>query len=142
MIPLAEELSLGRRFLDMEQRRLGNRLEIEWDVDALPGDAMVMPLILQPLLENAVLHGIQPREEGGLVKVYGRAEPDAIVIMISNPVSLSTDDAQQKMEGNGMALNNIRRRLGLAFGDQASLVTSQGDQQFFSVLTLPLEFVE
>lgn len=142
MIPLVEELSLGRRFLDMEQRRLGDRLQTEWDVQALPEDALVMPLLLQPLLENAILHGVQPREEGGLVKVYGRAEPDSIVIMISNPVPASADDAQLGRESHGMALSNIRRRLALTFGDRASLVTSQSDEQFFSVLTLPLEAVE
>jgi two-component system sensor histidine kinase AlgZ len=139
MIPLAEELSLGRRFLDMEQRRLGDRLQIEWRVEELPENAMVLPLILQPLLENAVLHGIQSREDGGLVKVYGRGEPENIVIMISNPAAVINTDSRTAQDGHGMALNNIRRRLELAFGDRASLVTSQNEEQFYSVLTLPSE---
>jgi two-component system sensor histidine kinase AlgZ len=89
MIPLSEELELGRRFLDMEQRRLGDRLQVEWNVEDLPVSALVLPLILQPLLENAVLHGVQPVEAGGLIRVYGRGETDAIVITISNPIYLN-----------------------------------------------------
>jgi two-component system sensor histidine kinase AlgZ len=139
MIPLADELSLGRRFLSMEQRRLGDRLQVEWTVEDLPEDTFVLPLVLQPLLENAVIHGIQSLEEGGLVKVYGRGEAENIVIMISNPAQANADDSGSVKHGHGMALQNIRRRLDLAFGDRASLVTSQNEGQFFSVLTLPKE---
>jgi len=137
MIRLADELELGRRFLDMEQRRLGERLQLEWEVEELPGAAMVLPLILQPLLENAVIHGVQPREEGGLVRVYGRGESENIVITISNPVAAGVDDIHKNESGHGMALNNIRKRLQLAFGDRASLLTNQDKEQFFSVLTMP-----
>jgi two-component system sensor histidine kinase AlgZ len=139
LIPLSKELSLGRRYLDMEQRRLGERLRIEWDTDELPEDVLVMPLLLQPLFENAVLHGVQPLEDGGLVKVYGRGEAGNIVIMISNPVSATTDDSGTSDNGNGMALRNIRKRLELAFEGRASLVTSQDEDRFFAVLTLPAE---
>ncbi len=136
-IRLAEELSLGRRFLDMEQRRLGDRLEVSWAVDELPGEARVLPLILQPLLENAVTHGIQTREEGGKVKVYGRGVSDSIVITISNPLPANNNDSSISNSSHGMALNNIRKRLELAFGERASLITSQDEEHFYSVLTLP-----
>ena len=133
LISLSEELDLAQRYLQMEQRRLGDRLIVEWRVSALPEGASVLPLILQPLLENAVAHGIQPRTEGGELKVYGRAEKDNIVITISNP--LGPDDTDSS--GHGIALANIRERLELAFGPAASLITHQNDEQFFAVLSLP-----
>ena len=137
MIPLSEELELGRRFLDMEQRRLGERLTVDWDVVELPVQALVMPLLLQPLLENAVTHGIQTSEEGGVVKVYGRGEPGSIVITISNPIGSGAGHTPPNPEHHGMALRNIRKRLDLAFGDRASLLTHQNEEQFFSILTMP-----
>ena len=133
LISLTEELDLARRYLLMEQRRLGDRLRLDWQVSELPEAASVLPLILQPLLENAVAHGIQPRADGGEVKVYGRAEKDNIVITISNPLALDESDSR----GHGMALANIRERLELAFGPNASLITHQNDEQFFAVLSLP-----
>jgi two-component system sensor histidine kinase AlgZ len=135
MIPLSDELGLGRRFLDMEQRRLGSRLQLDWEVDELPGHVMVLPLVLQPLLENAVIHGIQPDENGGKIRVYGRAEAENIVITISN--SMPSETESKPSAGHGMALINIRSRLELAFEDRASLITSQSEEQHFAVLTLP-----
>jgi two-component system sensor histidine kinase AlgZ len=124
---------LARRYLKMEQRRLGERLRVEWRVSELPNGASILPLTLQPLLENAVGHGIQPRTDGGEIKVYGRSEKDRIVITISNP--LGGDEAVRG--GHGMALDNIRERLELAFGPNASLITHQDEAQFFAVLSLP-----
>jgi len=74
LISLMDELDLAGKYLQMEQRRLGERLQIDWQVSELPRDASVLPLTLQPLLENAVAHGIQPRTGGGKVRVYGRRE--------------------------------------------------------------------
>jgi two-component system sensor histidine kinase AlgZ len=134
-IRLADELDLARKYIAMEQRRLGDRLRVDWKVDELPPDAEVPPMILQPLLENAVVHGVQHCAEGGTIHVYGRGEKDSIVVTLSNPV-----DLQHPVESgrhHGMALKNIRSRLELAFGDRASLVTLKDDNQFISVLTLP-----
>jgi two-component system sensor histidine kinase AlgZ len=135
-ISLAEELQLARQYLDMEQRRLGERLEINWRVDELPKGAAVLPLMLQPLLENAVAHGIQSRREGGGISVYGRLEGDQVVVTIANPVA----PKGVSNPGNGMALENIRERLRLAFGSRASLITYDNEEQFYAVLNLP--FVE
>jgi len=133
LISLSEELDLARKYLQMEERRLGDRIGIKWQVDELPDGAFVLPLTLQPLLENAVAHGIQPRVDGGEVRVYGRSEGDIIVITISNPLGPKEHIAP----GNGMALVNIRERLQLAFGPAASLITHQDDEQFFAILSLP-----
>ena len=133
LISLSEELDLARRYLQMEERRLGDRLRVEWRVSELPDGASILPLTLQPLLENAVAHGIQPRADGGELKVYGRAEKDNIVITISN--TLGPDEHDNR--GHGMALANIRERMELAFGPAASLITHQNEEQFFAVLSLP-----
>lgn len=133
LIRLTDELDLAWKYLQMEQRRLGSRLQVKWQVDELPNDAMILPLTLQPLLENAVAHGIQPREEGGELRVYGREEKENIAITIYNPAG--PDGHISK--GHGMALENIRERLELAFGPSASLITHGSNKQFFAVLSLP-----
>ncbi len=133
LISLSNELKLARQYLDMESRRLGKRLEIDWRVDELPSGAAVLPLTLQPLLENAVAHGVQALQEGGKIAVYGRSEGDQVVITIGNPLAPEGTDTS----GHGMAIGNIRERLSLAFGSRASLLTSQDDEQFYAVLSLP-----
>jgi two-component system sensor histidine kinase AlgZ len=132
-IRLEEELQLARQYLDMEKRRLGDRLEIDWRVEELPAGASVLPLMLQPLLENAVGHGIQSHPGGGKIAVYGRAEGDQVVVTIGNPIAAEDSNSS----GHGMAIDNIRERLQLAFGSRASLLTSQDDEHFYTVLSLP-----
>jgi two-component system sensor histidine kinase AlgZ len=132
-IRLGEELQLARQYLEMEKRRLGERLEIDWRVDELPPSASVLPLMLQPLLENAVGHGVQSHPGGGKISVYGRAEGDQVVVTIGNPIAAEGS----KSSGHGMAMANISERLQLAFGARASLLTSQDAEHFYTVLSLP-----
>lgn len=132
-ISLAEELQLAHQYLEMEKRRLGKRMEINWRVDELPANAAVLPLMLQPLLENAVAHGIQSRKAGGGIAVYGRAEGDQVVVTIANP----TADEGSETSGHGIAIDNIRERLRFAYGSRASLVTYEDAQMFYAVLSLP-----
>ncbi len=132
MIPLADELDLARKYLAMEERRLGERIAVEWDVGDLPVDEPVLPMLLQPLLENAVAHGIQPRPEGGTVQVSGRREHGKLVITVVNPLAPTGSKP-----GHGMALGNIRSRLALTYSSLASLLTHQDDESFYAVLTLP-----
>lgn len=133
LVPLADELGLARKYLAMEERRLGDRLVVEWTVDDLPTDQPVPPMLLQPLLENAVAHGIQPSSEGGTVTLNGRCEDERLVITICNPLAPSGS-----RPGHGMALDNIRSRLALTYSSLASLVTHQDADHFYAVLTLPL----
>ena len=133
LISLEDELRLARQYLDMEKRRLGERLDIEWRVDELPSNAAVLPLLLQPLLENAVAHGIQALPEGGKLSVYGRIEGDQIVITIGNPLAPEGTESG----GHGIATTNIRERLAYAFGSRAQLLTNQDSEQFYAVLVVP-----
>jgi len=133
LIPLEEELRLASQYLEMERRRLGERLAVEWRVEDLPPGAAVLPLLLQPLLENAVAHGIQGHAEGGKLTVYGRAEGEQIVITIGNPLP----PKEHISGGQGIAIENIRERLVFAFGPRAQLLTNRDNEQFYAVLVIP-----
>jgi two-component system sensor histidine kinase AlgZ len=131
---LAGELTLARRYLNIEALRLGERLRVEWGLDGVPPDTRVPPLILQPLLENAIYHGIEPLPDGGLIRVTGSVEGKLVQISITNPVP--AEDAGNH-EGNRIAQDNIRQRLALAFGDRAGLETVRDGQQYRVNLRFP-----
>lgn len=116
---LGEELTLARRYLNIEFLRLGERLAVEWDLDALPMDVKLPPLILQPLLENAIYHGIEPLPEGGTIRINGHITKGWVNIEISNPIPAS--ETGNRYRGNRIAQENIRQRLMLAFGGRAGL---------------------
>jgi two-component system sensor histidine kinase AlgZ len=116
---LKEELELSRIYQRIEALRLGPRLAVEWAVEALPMRALVPGLTLQPLLENAIYHGIEPLEQGGTVLVRGLVEGGDIVISVANPVASHGPAAPRS--GNRIALDNIRQRLNLAYGARGRL---------------------
>ncbi|MEN8107782.1 MAG: sensor histidine kinase [Pseudomonadota bacterium] len=116
---LEEELTLARRYLHIESLRLGERLQVNWDMDSVPMDIRVPPLILQPLLENAIYHGIEPLSDGGTIDVAGSLDDGRVSIAIRNPVP--SQAATVRHEGNHIAQENIHERLRLAFGPQAGL---------------------
>jgi two-component system sensor histidine kinase AlgZ len=118
LAPLADEVELCRQYLDLEQLRLGDRLVIDWNVKSMPGDALVPPLVLQPLLENAVYHGIEPLTERGLLSINIFLSRDEVHAILKNPYVAS---GARHQVGNNMALDNIRERLALHFDAEASL---------------------
>jgi two-component system sensor histidine kinase AlgZ len=85
LVPLAQEIALCHQYLDLEKLRLEDRLIITWQIDSMPSDAMIPPLIMQPLLENAVYHGIEPLPEGGEIKVRIYTKSNELHISVSNP---------------------------------------------------------
>lgn len=131
--PLARELELCRRYLAIEALRLGDRLRIEWDVEAAPTDFLLPPLLLQPLVENAVYHGIQPLSEGGVVRVSVQRGERSFGIRIENPRPL-----QPRPGGHGMAQENVRRRLHLAFATRASLEVDERAGYYAVTVHFPL----
>ena len=118
-----DELELARRYLHIEKLRLGERLTVDWDLKEVPGGALLPAFTLQPLLENAVYHGIEPLPEGGTVQITGRSEQGRVVLTVSNPVAPGTHQLHQ--EGNRMAQDNIRQRLELAFPGRGGLQVAQ-----------------
>lgn len=107
-VTLDEELALARHYLDIEQIRFGERLQVAWQLDEHAGQARVPPLVLQPLVENAVKHGVEPSESGADVRVTTQRRGDRVVIRISNTVP-----AGAGAPGQGVALANVRERLAL-----------------------------
>ncbi|MBI5891981.1 MAG: histidine kinase [Nitrosomonadales bacterium] len=116
LVELGKEVALARQYLELEALRLGERLQVRWDTQNMPPDALIPPLILQPLLENAVYHGIEPLPEGGLVEVKVYLDGDELHLKVINPAH---DRTQPRTDGNKMALSNIRERLALLFDVEA-----------------------
>ncbi|MDB5873097.1 MAG: putative histidine kinase, classic [Ramlibacter sp.] len=107
-VTLAEEIALARRYLDIEQVRFGERLQVEWALDPLAGSARVPALMLQPLVENAVKHGVEPSAAGAQVKISTQRRSGTVVIKVTNTVP-----AGQGRRGHGVAQDNVRDRLRL-----------------------------
>ncbi len=135
-LTLAEECEVARTYQRIEQLRLGSRLRIDWKIEALPETALVPGLLLQPLLENAIYHGIEPQPHGGTVTVTGELASGLITIVVRNPVG----DRQNEREGNRLALANIRERLALMYGEQALVKAGRFDSEY--IVTLRFPFIE
>jgi len=132
--PLSDEIALSRQYLELEKLRLGERLKVEWDIADVPQDALVPPLMLQPLLENAVYHGIEPGEGEGIVHIAFARQGDVLSIQLTNPLA----PGQAHHAGNRMALGNIRERLDLYYDLEARLESREQDGCYRVCITLPL----
>jgi two-component system, LytTR family, sensor histidine kinase AlgZ len=107
-VTLAEEIELARRYLAIEQVRFGERLQLEWDLDPDAERALLPPLLLQPLVENAVHHGVEPSDAGATVRISTQRRGTVVVIKVTNTVP-----AGAGAPGHGLALDNVRDRLRL-----------------------------
>jgi two-component system sensor histidine kinase AlgZ len=134
---LKEELELSRMYQRIEALRLGSRLRVDWDVAALPMRAIVPSLTIQPLLENAIGHGIEPLDGGGTVAICGHVEGQDLVISVANPVA--ENGRKTAREGNRLALENIRQRLWLAYGDRGRLEILEEPGRYVVTLRFPYE---
>jgi two-component system, LytTR family, sensor histidine kinase AlgZ len=134
LITLKEELEAARIYQRIEQLRMGDRLRVRWDVQELPMRALVPALTLQPLLENAVGHGVEPIPEGGEVIVEGSSADGMITLRVRNPLP-AVDPGSRG--GHGIALDNIRERLVLIFGNRAEMKSWRENDQFVVQLLFP-----
>jgi two-component system sensor histidine kinase AlgZ len=133
---LGAELDLMRQYLDIEKLRLGERLRVDMAVDDLPADLPIPALLLQPLVENAIYHGIQQLPEGGTVSVRGRREAGAVVLEIRNP---QPPPAARAAPRHGMALDNTRARIEYHFRSRGTLAIDNGIDEFVCKIILPNE---
>jgi hypothetical protein len=133
-IPLGREVALAEQYLIVEQVRFGERLAVRTAVAPDTAQLPVPPLLLQPLVENAVRHGIATCLDGGLIEIVARRAGQRAVIEILNP-----RDPDSGRRGTGFGLDIVRRRLAAACGDTAALTIEPGAQSYRVVLTLPLE---
>ncbi len=123
-----QELELARQYLAIEQQRLGCRLKVEWDLEKLPDKATMPALLLQPLVENAVYHGVGASVTGGEIRIFGRFRNGIVALTVSN--TLPQQHEQPHQGGNHMAVENIRQRLQMRFGDTAGMHTGMVEGRY------------
>jgi two-component system sensor histidine kinase AlgZ len=134
LVPLNDEIELCQQYLALEKLRLSDRLQVDWHLNSMPSDALVPPLFLQPLLENAVYHGIEPSSTPGVISInifYRSGEVHAI---LRNPYQ---SDGGNHHAGNKMAVGNIRERLRLHFDAEASLEARVRDSLYEVHIRMP-----
>ena len=136
---LGKELDLARSYLELEGLRLGERLAVDWRVDNGPRQALMPALVLQPLLENAVCHGIEPQSGGGRIGVDIFARDDQLNVVVRNPFPPDpAAGSASGRRGNRMALSNIRERLALHFDAEARLSAHPVGEEFVVQMVIPL----
>ena len=135
-IKVKDEIALCRRYVRIEQLRLGERLDVEWLIEDNLEWVKIPMLTLQPLMENAIYHGIQPLEKGGLIKVLVKHVDGMVILEVRNPVPKS-DSKYGHQGSNKMALNNIRLRLKALYGEQAHLKIERCDNNFLTKVSYP-----
>lgn len=133
LVPLSEEIAVARQYLNLERLRLGERIQVQWDMASCPPDPLVPPLMLQPLLENAVYHGIEPSTQPGDILIRCEQVNNRVRLEISNTLSTDTRHAQ----GNHMAMANIRERLLLFFELEAVMTTGIREGRFHVSIEFP-----
>lgn len=132
---LSDEIKLVRAYLAIEQLRLGNRLRPEWALEKFEKDIQMPALCIQPLVENAIYHGVEPLPEGGVIKIRIYKHNKRLIISVSNP----SQNQKSHHKGNQMAQNNIRQRLALAFGSSARFTIDEGPPLYTVTLDVPFD---
>ncbi len=135
LVSLREEIESVDRYLRIEKLRLGSRLGVEMDLGEVPMDTLIPPLSLQPLVENAVYHGIEPLPAGGIIHITAQCIDNTVRITIVNP---RVDEDPARHRGNQIALTNIRERLVFAFGPRERLVFTKEADRVVVSLSIPL----
>ncbi|MDH4047982.1 MAG: histidine kinase [Gammaproteobacteria bacterium] len=134
-VTLKEELEVAAIYQRIEKLRLGDRLKVKWNVAELPMRALIPSLTIQPLLENAIYHGIELLPDGGEVVVTGSRIDGDLEIVISNPVASAS--INRRKDGNQMALSNIRQRFDLAYGNRAAVEVVESKDRYSVRLRFP-----
>ncbi|MEO7742258.1 MAG: histidine kinase [Usitatibacter sp.] len=133
LAPIADEVELARQYLALEGLRLGDRLRVTWRTATMPADALVPPLVLQPLVENAVYHGIEPSDAGGAIEIDVALVGKQLVMSLTNPFP----GGGRHSSGNKMAIVNIRERLQLHFDAEASMKSEVVDGIYKVTIRVP-----
>ena len=136
-VSLAQEIRLCRQYVDIEKPRLGDRLHVDWTIDSLLDSLRIPALSIQPLVENAIYHGIEPRADGGHVTITGTRSDDGLRLSVSNP--LPTAGQQSRRHSHRIALQNIRDRLANLYGEQGRLEIVTEADRFTATLVIPAD---
>lgn len=142
LVPLQHELAVAQAYVAVEGVRFGPRLRVRWLCDAAPGDALVPPLLLQPLVENAVRHGVEPSVEGAEITVEAYEDGGYLTLFVRNPMP-PADQRGPSSNGNHMAVDNIRERLDLHFDAEAHFKTyTSSDGEYVVQIRLPIRHAD
>jgi len=136
LVPLESEIELAKNYINIEALRLGDRLKVDWQIDKFEKGAVLPHLSLQPLLENAIYHGIQPMPNGGTITIKILNRNKKIAVMMSNPV-LSGVKAPDTT-GNNLALENFKHRLHAYYGELAKFSAERKGDTFEVMFVCPL----
>jgi LytS/YehU family sensor histidine kinase len=136
-VPLSREMQIVRAYLEVEQLRLGDRLRVELHVDDVALDVPVPVLSVQPLVENAIKHGVAPSPEPGYVRVRVAQQPNELRISVEN----SGTNGPGGTSGTGVGLRNVRRRLEICYGSGANLDLVIDDQKATAEISIPITAV-
>ena len=136
-VTLAEEITLARRYLAIEEVRFGKRLQVQWSLDPRTDNARLPPLLLQPLVENAVKHGVEPSACGGKLRVLTELRGSRVVVRITNTLPSTDTRTGDLPRGHGIALDNVRARLALLHDVQGAFSAGVQDGLYQVRITLP-----
>lgn len=156
LVPLSREIQLSKQYISLEQLRMGERLSVDWQMQDVPEIALIPPLLLQPLLENAVYHGIEALPQGGTIKIVLRRSGDELSLTVENPCvergrhgggdsrrdfeienPIARNAGKMQRSNNKMALLNIRERLDLLFDAEARYQVESGSNFYRVEIILP-----
>ncbi len=135
LVPLMNEVALCKQYASIEQVRLGERLGVNWDIHLAGNEPEIPSLLLQPLIENAIYHGIQSLRDGGDVDIRISVKDQWIHLHVSNPYE--TQEVHEGKDNNGMALENISYRLQAHYGEAAQMRLQSDDNQFVVDIRYP-----
>jgi two-component system, LytTR family, sensor histidine kinase AlgZ len=135
-VTLAQEIELAKNYLSIEQVRFGERLQVQWQLDPAANLAKLPPLLLQPLVENAVHHGVEPSAQGANIVIDTKREGNKVVVQITN--TLTAENSASSTAGNGMALNNVRERLSLLHDLESTFQAGAKNGLFNVRIELPI----
>jgi two-component system, LytTR family, sensor histidine kinase AlgZ len=135
-VTLAQEIELAKNYLSIEQVRFGERLQVQWQLDPAANLAKLPPLLLQPLVENAVHHGVEPSPQGANIVITTKREGSKVVVQISN--TLPPESSTTSTAGSGIALSNVRERLSLLHDLESTFQAGSKNGQFKVRMELPL----
>lgn len=136
LVPMSRELDLCRQFVSIEQVRMGDRLQVCWDVDIKEKEPQIPSLLLQPVIENAIYHGIQSLPEGGQVDIHVKVHEKKVYIQVKNPYIRQT--RHNGKVSNKMALENIRNRLQAYYGDESEMRLQNSEREFVVEIRYPI----
>lgn len=138
LVPVSNEIAIAKKYLDIEALRLDSRLRVDWNVGKFPRKAVMPVLVLQPLLENAIQHGIEPIPAGGVISVQLREENDIIHILVTNPLPRLRSRSTVAPLPSEHTLDNLRLRLESHYGDAARFRITQEAERFSVAVEIPI----